>query len=101
MKVNFNINFKDVFGNEIAENNVGTTIAQILFCYGGDTHVPREDKFKAWILSQKIVQSSESVELSTEEATLIKTACEKALNAGGFGQVYELIESCNNMNLKK
>ena len=34
----------------------------------------------------------ESPEITTEEGTLIKEVCGESLTAGGYGQVYELIE---------
>lgn len=40
----------------------------------------------------KVMQNPSEVEVTTEEATLIKEACGDILTAGGYGQIVELIE---------
>ncbi|WP_455670221.1 hypothetical protein [Phocaeicola faecalis] len=92
MKVNLNKKFKDFRGNELSGDNIALSIAEALFFYGKDKPVNRDDKFKAYCLSQKIIQNDGIIEITTEEATLIKEICGEGLTAGGYGQVYELIE---------
>jgi len=43
-------------------------------------------------LCQRIIQGGGILEITTEEGTLIKEVCGESLTAGGYGQVYELIE---------
>lgn len=57
-----------------------------------DKPVSREEKFKAYVLFQKIVQSGGVLNLESEDVTLIKEVCGDSLTAGGYGQVYELVE---------
>lgn len=63
-----------------------------LFNYGKDKPVGRDEKFKAYVLCQRIIQGGGIMEITTEEGTLIKEVCGESLTAGGYGQVYELIE---------
>lgn len=91
MKVNFNRRFKDVDGNELPDN-VAHSVAEALFFYGKDKPVNREDKFRAYCLSNRIVRQDGAVDLTTEEASLIKEVCGEVFTAGGYGQVYDLIE---------
>lgn len=92
MKINFNIKFRDLLGNEVEGDSIGMAVAQALFFYGNDTPVSREDKYRAYCISQRIISSIDQVEITTEEATLIKEACGNVLTSGGYGQVYKLIE---------
>lgn len=92
MKVNFNRQFKDFRGEYLKGENIAHSVAEALFFYGKDKPVNRDEKFKAYCLSQKIVQQDGMVEITTEEASLIKEVCGECLTAGGYGQIYELIE---------
>ena len=67
-------------------------IAEALFNYGKDKPVGREEKFKAYVLCQRIVQGGGMLNLESEDVTLIKEVCGESLTAGGYGQVYELVE---------
>lgn len=91
MKVNFNVNFRTFTGEETQER-IADVVAQSLYNYGKDKLVKRDDKFTAYVLCQRIMQNPSDVEITTEEATLIKEACADVLTAGGYGQVYQLIE---------
>ncbi len=91
MKYNFNKKFKDVNGSE-AGDMVSVIVAQSLFYHGADKPVSRDDKFKAYKLSQKFINSPEDVELSTEEASFVKEVCGDSLTAGGYGQLCDIIE---------
>ena len=87
MKVDLNRRFRGFDGNELGGDNIATAVAEALFNYGKDKPVGRDEKFKAYVLCQRIIQ-----EITTEEGTLIKEVCGESLTAGGYGQVYELIE---------
>ena len=86
MKVDLNRRFRGFDGNELGGDNIA------LFDYGKDKPVGRDEKFKAYVLCQRIVQGGGILEITTEEGTLIKEVCGESLTAGGYGQVYELIE---------
>lgn len=91
MKVNFNVNFRTYAGEETSER-IFNVVAQCLFNYGKDRQAKREDKFRAYMLSQRIMQNPGEVSITTEDATLIKEACSDIMTAGGYGQIYQLIE---------
>lgn len=91
MKVNFNSCFKGVDGNELPDR-IAHSVAEALFFYGKDRPVSREDKFRAYCLSTRIARQEGAVDLTTEEASLIKEVCGEVFTAGGYGQVYDLIE---------
>lgn len=93
MKVNFNRQFKDFRGENLKGENIAHSIAEALFYYGKDNPVNRNEKFRAYCLSQKIIQQDGVVEISTEEASLIKEVCGEALTAGGYGQIHDIIEN--------
>lgn len=92
MRVDFNCPFKGYDGRELTGNNIAMSVAEALFNYGMDKPVSREEKFKAYVLFQKIVQSGGVLNLESEDVTLIKEVCGDSLTAGGYGQVYELVE---------
>ena len=88
MKVDLNSRFRGFDGNELGGDNIATA----LFNYGKDKPVGRDEKFRAYVLCQRIIQGGGILEITTEEGTLIKEVCGECLTAGGYGQVYELIE---------
>ena len=92
MKVDLNRRFRGVKGNELDGDNVATAVAEALFNYGKDKPVGRDEKFKAYVLCQRIIQGGGVLDLESEDVTLIKEACGESLTAGGYGQVYELVE---------
>lgn len=92
MKINFNKHFKTYDGKESPEV-MSVVIAQALFAAGGGNTMDAEQKFKAYRLSQTLINSPGEVEITTEEATLIKNVCNRTLTAGGYGQVYDTIEN--------
>ena len=89
MRVDFNRPFKGYDGRELTGNNIAMSVAEALFNYGMDKPVSREEKFKANVLFQKI---GGVLNLESEDVTLIKEVCGDSLTAGGYGQVYELVE---------
>lgn len=92
MKVDLNRRFRGVKGNELDGDNVATAVAEALFNYGKDKPVGRDEKFKAYVLCQRIIQGGGVLDLESEDVTLIKEVCGESLTAGGYGQVYELVE---------
>ena len=92
MKVDLNRRFKDFNGNEFGGDTIATAVAEALFNYGKEKPVGRDEKFKAYVLCQRIIQNGGVLEITTEEGTLIKEVCGECLTAGGYGQVYKLIE---------
>ena len=92
MKVDLNRRFRGFKGNELDGDNVATAVAEALFNYGRDKPVGRDEKFKAYILCQRIIQGGGVLDLESEDVTLIKEVCGESLTAGGYGQVYELVE---------
>lgn len=92
MKVDLNKKFRDFKGGELAGDNIAHSVAEALFFYGKDKPISCDEKFKAYRLSQRIIAGDGVLEMTTEEATLIKDVCGECLTAGGYGQVYELIE---------
>lgn len=92
MKVDLNRRFRGFKGNELDGDNVATAVAEALFNYGKDKPVGRDEKFKAYVLCQRIIQGGGVLDLESEDVTLIKEVCSESLTAGGYGQVYELVE---------
>ena len=92
MKVDLNRRFRGFKGNELDGDNVATAVAETLFNYGKDKPVGRDEKFKAYVLCQRIIQGGGVLDLESEDVTLIKEVCGESLTAGGYGQVYELVE---------
>ena len=92
MKVDLNRRFKDFNGTELGGDTIATAVAEALFNYGKEKPVGRDEKFKAYVLCQRIIQNGGVLEITTEEGTLIKEVCGECLTAGGYGQVYKLIE---------
>lgn len=92
MKIDFNRHFKKFDGSEAPEI-MRDIISQALFNMGAGRHVDMTTKFNAYMLSQKIMNATGCVEISTEEATMIKEAAAATLTAGGYGQIHQLIEN--------
>ena len=92
MKRNFNRQFKDFRGNDIPGRSVAQEITEALFNHGKITPATEEEKRMAYILCKRIAMSAGEVEISTEEAALVKKVCAQSLTAGGYGQVFEIIE---------
>lgn len=92
MKVDLNRRFRGFKGNELDGDNVATAVTEALFNYGKDKPVGRDEKFKAYVLCQRIIQGGGVLDLESEDVTLIKEVCGESLTAGGYGQVYELVE---------
>lgn len=88
MKVNFNQSFKDYKGEE-TKQIIKETVCKCLYAAGEGFSA--DEKFKAYKLNLLIIPAAAEVEISTEDAALIKRICERSLSAGGYGQIAELI----------
>lgn len=52
-----------------------------------------EQKYKAYSLCMRISDNPSSIEITTEEGTLIKGICHEKMSAGAYGQVVDAIEN--------
>lgn len=105
MKVNLNVPFMNYKGLAITKKVDGTdtvqeqlmkdVIAPILFSgVWRDERVNAlsgDEKIRAYSLSLKIYQSTGDIEISAEEALMIKEAA-LVLNPGGYAQIVKLID---------
>lgn len=55
-----------------------------------------EQKYRAYILCMRIASSPDCLELTTEEACLIKDVCCEKMSAGAYGQIVDMIENFEN-----
>ena len=91
MKVNFNVPFKNYKGQETKEI-IADKVSEALYALGSESKVGNDRKYSAYKECKRINESPSEVEISTEEATLVKDVCAEFLVAGGYGQVCDLIE---------
>lgn len=80
---------KDGQGNEQMMSDL---LGAQLFAAGGKTALSQEDKMRAYKLCVQMQQHPETVELTTEDATLVKTIVSEGFVAGVYGQVVSIIE---------
>lgn len=80
---------KDAQGNEQVMSDL---IGVQLFAAGGKKILSPEDKMRAYKLCVQMQQHPETVDLTTEDAALIKSIVDEGFVAGVYGQVVELIE---------
>jgi hypothetical protein len=92
MKVNFSGNFKDHKGCE-TEISICEKVAESLFVAGSSNEckIDNKDKYTAYKLSTKIARGG-VIEITAEEAALIKSITVNFFSAGAYGQVEELVE---------
>ena len=97
MKVDFNKKFRDYKGNELGII-IADKVAEALYSAGAtqELAIKREDKFRAYKLCQIIMGNNGVIDITSEDATLIKDICANYLTAGAYGQIYELIEKGTN-----
>ena len=89
MKVNFNKTFS-TYNGEDSQQSIKDAVCKGLYAAGDG--VSADDKMIAYRLNLKIIPATKEVEITTEEASLIKRLCEKTLVAGAYGQIVDLIE---------
>lgn len=94
MKLNFNQSFKDFKGEAIVENGKEKSISEMIatLLFSGQGITKNEDKLKAFSLSQRIYNAKSAIEITVEEASMIKKVAE-SLSAGAYSQVIAIIES--------
>lgn len=100
MKLNFDRNFTDCFGREIHNestgkaSNIGESLCMVIFNLNtlGGQPMPPEKKYKAHRICRKIAATPGEVEITTEEATLLKEIASEAYSTGAYGQVVDIIE---------
>nr|DAN89220.1 MAG TPA: hypothetical protein [Caudoviricetes sp.] len=92
MKVNFNQTVKDFKGNS-TDIVISDKLAELLFFAGNsDFHMTREEKWRAYKISQKLIAGDGTIDMEVEDATMIKEVCAQCLAAGVFGQICDIIE---------
>ena len=99
MKINFNQPFIGYDGNPTSINGktqlIKDLLAQVLFSgsWIGEKDNKVELMLVSYDLSQRIYKSTGEVDITVEEAALIKEAAGKSIaSAGGYAQVVHLIE---------
>ena len=99
MKVDFSKPFMDATGNPALVNGqtqiIGEHLCFTLFNLAqlkGSPATP-EQKYMAYQLLKRIQACPMNVDISTEEGTFIKELAAEVLNAGGYGQVVDIIEN--------
>ena len=99
MKVNLNKPFSDADGKPVKVGDqeqmicdrLGFTLFNMVDING--KQATPEQKYMAYCILRKIKQNPSEVELSTEEATMLKTIAAETLSAGAYGQIYDIIEN--------
>ncbi|KAA6347961.1 hypothetical protein EZS27_004584 [termite gut metagenome] len=95
MKVNFNVPFKNVKGEAIVKDGkeqlMKDVLAPVLFDGNWISSASPEEKLMSYDLSTRIYAAEGEMEITTEEASLIKRGAQ-ILNAAGYSQIYKLIE---------
>lgn len=95
MKVNFNKPFLNYKGETLQDQNDNDQLMIDAVCsnlYTSRELDTPEEKYKAFQLCQRIATSKKDIEVSSEEAILIKKVCNAALIPGAYGQIEELLE---------
>lgn len=94
MNVNFNTKIKSYNGQPLKQNGTDmdfhTIVCQMLYAAGEKYNV--EEKYKAYKIMQRIEADPEHVEVSNEDAVLIKRIVGDTLTAGAYGQLADLLE---------
>lgn len=94
MKVNFNQKVKDHRGKEV-DIVISEKLSELMWFAGSQPEIQfsREEKFKAYKISQKLIANNGNIEIDVDEASFIKDMASKYLAAGVFGQVCDIIEN--------
>lgn len=101
MKVNFNKPFVDCFGKEVVNEktgkgtNIAESLCMVIFNLNnvGGAPMPPEKKYELHKISRKMAADPESVEMTTEEASLLKEVAAEAYSCGAYGQIVDIIEN--------
>ena len=95
MKRNFNQELTTFSGEKMKSVDGSTATAKSVIIdalLADDRQLSGTDKMKHFALAEKIHKSDDSVELSTEDLTIIKGAVGKIFAPMVVGQVYRIIE---------
>ncbi len=95
MKVNLNQAVKGFNGNPLVDESksvvlIKTLIGVRLFAAGDG--LTAEEKYKAYVLMNKISASDVPIELEDEETVLIKKIVEPSVSVGAWGQLVEVLK---------
>ena len=101
MKLNFDKTFTDCFGKEVVNEktgkatNMAESLCMVIFGLNnvGGVPLPPEKKYDLHKISRKIAGNPGEVDLTTEEATLLKEVAAEAYSCGAYGQVIDIIEN--------
>lgn len=101
MKVNLNKPFVDCFGKEIVNektgraNNIAESLCLVIFNLNamGGVPLPPEKKYGLHKISRRIASDPSSVEITTEEGSLLKEVAAEAYSCGAYGQIVDIIEN--------
>jgi hypothetical protein len=95
MKVNFNVPFKNFKGEAIVKDGkeqlIKDVLAPVMFEGNWISSVDPEEKLKSYELSLRIYAADADIDITAEEASLIKRGAQ-ILNAAGYAQIHKLIE---------
>ena len=94
MKVNFNQKVKDHRGKEV-NIVISEKLSELMWFAGSQPteQFTREEKFKAYKISQKLIANNGNIEIDVDEAAFIKDMAGKYVAAGVFGQICDIIEN--------
>lgn len=97
MKVNFNKSFIDCFGKKVGDKQIGEQLAMLLFNMSTINNAPvsPEEKYAAYKLCNKLSTATDAVEITEDEAGLIKRIASEYFSAGAYGQIVDLVENKN------
>ena len=91
--VDFNRKFKDYRGVEAGEETVAEVLSKVLFNAGiPELPIEREDKFRAYKLSTKLISQNGIIEISEDDEAFLKTFCVTAFTTGAYGQIMDLLK---------
>lgn len=101
MKVNFNQKIKDFKGNP-TDIIISDKLAELLFFIGNsEFRITRDNKWRAYKISQKLIAGNGTIDMEVEDATMIKEVCAECLAAGVFGQICDIIEEVEQREKKE
>lgn len=100
MKVNFRQSFKDFKGNEITSKGkplmINEELGKALFgmAMSGNVPLSGDEKYMAYKLCNRLVDSGET-DITAEETVFLLKVCAQKFSAGAYGQIRDLIENNN------
>ena len=92
MKINLNKQFKDITGADIAGETYADALAKGLYFGRGISVTNGDEKYAAYKLSTRIIAEKNEIELSGDDAVLIRKVASSVLTPGAYGQVIDLLE---------